>query len=257
MSKIKYFIKKYLENRPAFFALIRPQEAQLFEENKKYIKSPILDFGCGDGFFAKLVFEDQINIGLDLKDNLRVNEAIKNKIYKKIVLYDGNKIPYPDNYFQTVISNCVLEHIPNLNLSLKEIYRVLAPGGFFMTTIMTNKWENYFFGTKIFGDWYKNFMKKKQEHYNLFSEERWTEEFIKTGFEIIKTIGYLSPKTSMWIDIFHYLSLPSLISYKLFKKWILFPWLMTNSSVIRIIELNISKPVKKKESSGLFYILKK
>ena len=37
------------------------------------------------------------------------------KIYKKISFYDGDTIPYPNNYFNTVVSNCVLEHIPNIN----------------------------------------------------------------------------------------------------------------------------------------------
>ncbi len=256
-NKLNYFIHTYLANRPAFFSFIRPQEALLFDKNKKIIKSPILDFGCGDGFFAQLVFEKKLDIGLDLKINPRVWEAKKNKIYKKITLYDGKKIPYPSNHFQTVISNCVLEHIPNIEMSLQEIYRILKPGGYFITSVMTNEWENYFFGSRIFGSHYIKFMKKKQEHYNLFSIEKWKKTFLKTNFKIAKITGYLSPNTSMFIDIFHYLSIFSLLSYKLFKKWVLFPKLIATTSMNQFIEAKITKPISLKKAAGLFFILKK
>ena len=185
MKKIDYFIKKYLENRPMFMAIIRSQEAMLFQKYNKLIKAKVLDFGCGEGFFAELVFgKGKINVGLDLSNNKRTNEAIEGNIYKKISLYDGNKIPYPNNYFHTVISNCVLEHIPNINFSLKEIYRVLKPGGCFLTSVMTNRWENNLFGSKIFGKTYLNYMRKTQDHHNLFSKEKWQIYFEKTGFKI-------------------------------------------------------------------------
>lgn len=38
-------------------------------------------------------------------------------------------IPYPDKYFNLVIANHVLEHVADDILALKEIYRILKPGG--------------------------------------------------------------------------------------------------------------------------------
>lgn len=112
MKKIDFFIKKYLENRPMFLAIIRSQEAMFFQKYKRFIKSKVLDFGCGDGFFAEVVFgKGKIDIGLDL-ENSRAKTAEKNKIYKKVIYYDGQKIPFKDNYFQTVVSNCVFRTYP-------------------------------------------------------------------------------------------------------------------------------------------------
>ena len=94
---LEYFIQKYVENRPLFMALIRPQEAMLFYKNKKIIKQPILDFGCGDGFFSKIVFGKKvIDVGLDIT-NSRAKEAEKNGIYKRVTFYNGKTIPYPNN----------------------------------------------------------------------------------------------------------------------------------------------------------------
>lgn len=255
MKKIEYFIKKYLENRPMFLSIIRSQEAMLFEKHKQYIKGKTLDFGCGDGFFAETVFgKNIIEIGLDLK-NSRAKEAEKNHIYKKVIYYDGEKIPFPNNYFSTVISNCVLEHIPNIKKSIKEIKRVLKPGAYFLTTVMTNKWEDYLFGKKILGKKYLELMRKKQEHYNLLSKDQWKKIFSSSGFEVIKIEEYIDKKQSEIIDIFHYLSIPSLISYKLFNKWVIFPNWYKFLFIDRLIKKLIYHQ-KIKDGAALFFCLK-
>lgn len=258
MKKIDYFIKKYLENRPMFMAVIRSQETVLFQKYNKLIKGKILDFGCGEGFFADLVFgKKTIDIGLDLMDNKRVTEAIEKKIYKKIKLYDGNHLPFPSNYFTTVVSNCVLEHIPNIKLSLKEIYRVLKPGGFFLTSVMADQWENNMFGTKIFGRRYTEYMRKTQVHHNLLSNNKWREYFKKSGFQINSVDRYLYPRSSFWLDIFHYLSIGSLISYKLFNKWILFNIPLFNKLKTQLIKKIIVDENNLDKASALFFVLKK
>lgn len=240
-----------------FFSIIRSIEAWLFEKNKKYIKGKTLDFGCGDGFFAKIVFgKGKIYIGLDLKSNKRTIEADKNKVYKKLILYDGLKIPFKNNHFNTIVSNCVLEHIPDLKNSIKEIYRVLKPAGYFLTTVMTNNWEKFLLGKKIFGKKYLEFLRKKQEHYNLLSQKQWENLFKKQGFKIITSLPYLSKTQSRFLEFFHYLSFPSLISYKLFKKWVIFPFWYKMFLFDKIIE-KITKEKNIKNGAGLFLILKK
>jgi len=217
---LDFFIKKYLGNRPLLFSLIRSVEAVLFLKYKKYIKGKTLDFGCGDGFFAETVFgKRKIYIGLDLNDSQAI-EAEKNQVYKKTVFYDGKKIPFSNNYFDSIISNCVLEHIPNLKNSLKEINRVLKPNGYFLTTVMTDNWEKNLFVRKIFGQFYVDFMRKKQDHYHLLSKNQWIKTFQSIGFKVIKIYPYLNQYQSQLLDIFHYFSLPSLFSYHFFRKWV-------------------------------------
>ena len=256
-NNLDYFIRKYIENRPLFMALIRPQEAILFYKNTKIIEQPVLDFGCGDGFFAETVFgKKSIDVGLDLI-NSRAKEAEKNGIYKKIAYYDGKVIPYPNNYFNAIISNCVLEHILKLDVALKEIHRVLKPGGNFITTVMTDQWENNLFGSKIFGKKYINYMRKTQVHFNLFSNEKWQTYFKKTCFKINFIDGYLYKKSAFYLDLFHYLSICSFISYKLFNKWILFNIPLLNKMKTKFIKKIIVDKNNLDKASALFYVLKK
>ena len=43
--------------------------------------------------------------------------------------FDLSDIPFPDNYFNFIITSHVLEHVPDMSKCLNELYRVLAPGG--------------------------------------------------------------------------------------------------------------------------------
>lgn len=253
------FLKAYLCERPLFLSLLRAKEAALYQ---KYLplKHPILDFGCGDGFFAKVAFGHHrltriIDVGLDIKES-RMEEARKLNIYKKIIVYDGKRIPFPNEYFSTVISNCVLEHVPDLNLVLNEISRVLKPGGLFITTVATKNWEEYLLGNIFFGDLYKKWMRRKQQHFNLLRDEVWTDVFTKRRFTIEEKTGYLNKKAVQLIDLFHYLSLSSLLTYRLFDRWVI--W----KNKFKIIPLDwfinlLSSEVKVKEGGNVFFTLVK
>ena len=158
--------------------------------------------------------------------------------------------------FSTVISNCVLEHVENLPLILREINRVIKRGGFFYLTVMTDMWNDHLIGGSLFGKRYIKWMKKIQIHYNLLSQSEWEKLFEKSGFKVIEKVGYIDKKTSHLIELFHYLSVDSLISYKLFKKWVLFPlrFKVIENLILKRIR-NTYKP--KKNSSTVFYALKK
>ena len=255
MNNINYFLRLYLRDRPLFLSLIRAREAELYQRFLP-LKRPALDIGVGDGFFTKVTFGQEFDVGLDLK-NSRINEARKLNIYKKLVIYDGVKIPSPNNSFNTVISNCVLEHVLDLKALLKEVYRVLKPNGTFLVTVMAKPWEDNLFGAKIFGRFYKDWMRKTQIHRNLLTGQEWDEVFRKSGLKIEKAIGYLTPQACQLIDICHYLSLPSLVTYKIFGKWVLLPQLIKYITPLKFLSNILSKPIKSDQSGAIFYALRK
>jgi ubiquinone/menaquinone biosynthesis C-methylase UbiE len=242
----------YLKSRPLFLSLIRVKEAAIFQHYLP-LAGPVLDVGVGDGFFAKIAFK-QIDVGIDLPGS-RMPEAQKLNIYQKLVEFDGVKIPFKNNYFQTVVSNCVLEHVEKLPELLSEIGRVLKPGGIFLTTVMAKPWEDYLMGTKVFGNGYKNYMRVKQVHLNLLTVNNWDKVFVKAGFKIEKRIGYLPEKACKLIDLAHYLSVPSLISYILFRKWVLFPRLLWYPE--KYLSGLVKPDVSPDKSGAIFYVLKK
>lgn len=65
-------------------------------------------------------------IGADIDPVVLNNEELD----EGYVIKDGI-LPFPDNYFDSVYCDYVLEHIEHPNLFLQEVYRVLKPKGHF------------------------------------------------------------------------------------------------------------------------------
>ena len=253
MKNRRYFIQKYLENRPAFFSFIRPQEAIIFYGRRKKMKSPILDYGCGDGFFASIIFEKKfIDVGLDLPSS-RIGEAKKLGFYGSLITYTGNTIPFNKNHFGTIISNCVFEHILNIKRSLQEMHQVLKNDGLLMTSVMCSSWNDNLRGGKIFGKKYIDWFNKIQHNDSLLSKEEWANLFKKCGYKIIESIDYLYEEAAQKTEIYHFLSFFSLITYVLFKRWKLSSFV--SKKKIEKIEKLITKDTK--NPSACFFILKK
>lgn len=82
-----------------------------------------LDVGCGDRPYENL-FEHGSYVGIDIENSGRPM-GLKKPDY----FYDGNKIPFPDDSFDLVISTQVLEHTPNPLAILNEMARICKPGG--------------------------------------------------------------------------------------------------------------------------------
>ncbi len=97
-----------------------------------------LEIGAGTGFFTlNLMLGGLIEQGhiTDLSPKM-VEVALRNG--EKLGLdvagktADAESLPYPDEYFDLVCGHAVLHHIPDLDLAMAEILRVLKPGGRFV-----------------------------------------------------------------------------------------------------------------------------
>ena len=92
----------------------------------------LLELGCGNG---KLWQENRIelrNREIFLSDiSEGMVEEVRNKLGSDFncIVADAEKIPFKDEYFDSVIANHVLFYLNDLNLGLKEISRVLKPNG--------------------------------------------------------------------------------------------------------------------------------
>jgi SAM-dependent methyltransferase len=97
-------------------------------ENVNYSKN-ILDVGCGEGALTFMLSNKSNCITAIDYSKKNIEEAIKR--YKnlnlnsiKIMEGDAENIEFNDNSFELVISNHVLEHLPNFQIGLNELYRV-------------------------------------------------------------------------------------------------------------------------------------
>jgi SAM-dependent methyltransferase len=99
----------------------------------------VLDLGSGAGndcFVARtLVGETGYVTGIDFTDAMlkKAKKNLEKTGFKNIDFVKGDieAMPLDDNKFDVVISNCVLNLVPDKQKAYCEIYRVLKPGGHF------------------------------------------------------------------------------------------------------------------------------
>jgi ubiquinone/menaquinone biosynthesis C-methylase UbiE len=99
----------------------------------------VLDLGSGAGndcFVAKAIVGDTGKVtGLDMTEPMiakaRENCAKLNFKNVEFVLGDIEEMPFDDKMFDVVISNCVLNLVPDKSKAFNEIFRVLKTGGHF------------------------------------------------------------------------------------------------------------------------------
>jgi ubiquinone/menaquinone biosynthesis C-methylase UbiE len=97
-----------------------------------------LELGCGTGFFTlnlKLggVLDEcavtDLSAGM-VEVAQRNAHALGFEVAGRVA--DAERLPYPDDSFDLVAGHAVLHHIPDVELALREVLRVLRPGGRFV-----------------------------------------------------------------------------------------------------------------------------
>lgn len=99
----------------------------------------LLDLGSGAGndcFVARSFTGESGKVtGLDFTREMiqKASENLKQRGFSNIefILGDIEDMPLPGDNFDVVISNCVLNLVPDKRRAFSEIYRVLKPGGHF------------------------------------------------------------------------------------------------------------------------------
>jgi SAM-dependent methyltransferase len=223
-----YFVEQHLRTVPVHLALIRATEAHLFATVD--LPRPLLDVGCGDGHFAAMVRAEPVDAGVDV-NAASVREAAARGLYRRLALASGADLPFPDGAFASVMSNCVLEHIPPLEETLREIARVLRPGGPFVCSVPSPNFARFLLGATLpralgvpaLGEAYGRWFNHISRHYHTDSLEVWRHRLAAAGLELVRWRGYLS-REAMWLfDLSHYYGAPTLVSKRLFDRWVLWP----------------------------------
>ena len=111
---------------PFYFA--RKDLARHMAELGGHITGRTLDVGCGGKHYEMLCASSEY-IGLEIDSE--VNRKSKRADY----FYGGQKFPFEDGAFDSLVTNQVFEHVPNPNEFLDESCRVLKPGGVMLMTV--------------------------------------------------------------------------------------------------------------------------
>ncbi|MGJ3250451.1 MAG: bifunctional 2-polyprenyl-6-hydroxyphenol methylase/3-demethylubiquinol 3-O-methyltransferase UbiG [Elainellaceae cyanobacterium] len=115
---------------------LNPLRFQYFDRHiKNWQELRILDVGCGGGFTCEfLAARRAIVSGIDQSASCIATATAHARQSNLAIAYQhgySEALPYPNQSFDAVICVDVLEHVMNVSQTLREIERVLKPGGFF------------------------------------------------------------------------------------------------------------------------------
>ncbi|GAB4144000.1 MAG: hypothetical protein Fur0021_00180 [Candidatus Promineifilaceae bacterium] len=220
---------RHLQSVPAFRALLRAVEARFYQQFQ--FEGPVLDMGCGDGHFAQMTFSQPLDVGLDPWWG-PLQKAQRSQAYRAVLQGSGDQMPFPDHTFNTVISNSVLEHIPDVQAVLNEISRVTRPGGRLLITMPSHLFSEYLGGAAFLqklgldgpADQYRVFFNRISRHAHTDAAEEWAERLALAGFAVERWQYYFSQEALRALEWGHIQGVPAAISHALTGQWILGPW---------------------------------
>ena len=134
----------YLESKFAMEVTLKRQ-IRVIDMFAHCIRGTVLEWGCQHGLDS-CVLRMRFGETLDLHSCDVVEEAA----YKPFYEFSGTKykkinhdylLDYEEGTFDVVLSNGVLEHVPDDRASVREIHRVLKPKGLFIVTCLPNRWS--------------------------------------------------------------------------------------------------------------------
>lgn len=166
------------------------QSLRLLEEfgrGKKF-----LDAGCGTGLILRHLPSG--SVGLDINPR-NIRRAKKHAPKAKLALGDIERMPFTNQSFTTVVCTEVLEHLPEPEKAIKEIFRVLEPYGVLIGSVPAQNplWRLRIFSSTHPGEPYHRLYQKKEVE-ALFNDQdkilRLTREcFWMSFFFVIEKSG--------------------------------------------------------------------
>ena len=145
-------------------------------KNENYV----LELGHGNCGHLNKLLDQAKNIhffGLEISETMcneaiKLNQEIMTNGNTEFSLYNGEKIPFEDNFFDRILIVNTIYFWSNPTLLIKEIQRILKPGGHCILTFANKKFmEKLLFVRKRFMLYGKEEIKKLVSHSSLQIEE--------------------------------------------------------------------------------------
>lgn len=219
---------RYMSMAPLALAFERALEYRIYQ--KLPFTPPVLDIGCGDGLFAKVLFAEKIDTGVD-PNRRELERARQLGAYDELIQCTGDAIPKPDGFYNTIFSNSALEHIRELEPVFREVHRLLAPGGLFYFTVPSQFFDQYTvvnqllmaLGLSRLAARYRQFYNSFWKQYHYYSLEGWEALARQSGFEMVESYTYDPKRICQLNDFLVPFSFLGVLTKRLTNRWVLFP----------------------------------
>ena len=179
-----------------YFRHARPEMMAFIPSRRR----TVLDIGCGEGWFSASITGAEELWGVE-PDPKSVGVAQSSMHAVLAGTYDQVASRLPDNYFDVVVCNDVIEHMPDHDAFLRNIKRKIAPGGVIVGSVPNVRYFRNLFETLVLKDWdYREEGILDRTHFRFFTQKSLRRSLQASGFsiDVLKPINPgIRPRSSL------------------------------------------------------------
>jgi GT2 family glycosyltransferase/SAM-dependent methyltransferase len=222
------FLYAYLDQAPTSLALLRAAECHHL--SRLTFERPILDAGCGDGTFTRILMNGvSVEAGVD-ENPAAIERARARGCYDELEASGLERMSFGSERFATVYCNSVLDHVADADAALREIHRVLRPGGHLYATVPHPRSLTFLFGTRTLrrlgltrsATRYADLMRRVFRAKHLIETDAWVVQLERAGFVLERDEAYMPRRVARFWDLFLPAALLSRASQALVGRSVMF-----------------------------------
>lgn len=206
-SFVRHVVSKFV----AIPELALHRAIELRALDTRQCRGVILELGCRSGELGSLLIELSPRIlALDGIDDTPVDNATLESLgYRRAVSAPLHALPFAKEQYDCVVSIGVLEHTRELEECLREVNRILVPGGVFIFTTPNSRWRNAGLWARLLQitgnvDKAERFAADKdlaEGHVNYLSRGEWTSCLLAAGFGNVSVRPVFSNNQALLYDL--------------------------------------------------------
>lgn len=216
-DEILHWALSYLRHAPLSLSVREISRLVAFQ-SVAGTRGPVLDVGCGDGFWWTVRRDDRDIYGIDIS----LGEVLQARARITADVSDiSRQRPFADTTFEEVIGNCSLEHVPDIDAALSNIRRAASDNARLLMFVPTPRWA--------YSGQVQSFLLKRAprvamavsgalngffQHWHLYDAKVWQRLLEQNGWRVETTIGLGSMRSEFLFRLF----LPPAFLEFLFKK---------------------------------------
>ncbi len=195
----------YLRHAPLSLTLREINRLVALETVGKH-RGPVLDVGCGDGFWWTMKDDSREVYGIDI--SAREIAQAQKRIHAEIADV-SREPPFAGTTFGEVIGNCSLEHVPDIDAALSNLRRAASDDARLLMFVPTPRWAYQ-------GKMQRALLRHAPrvamavsgalngffQHWHLYDEKVWRRLLEQHGWRVRSTYGLGSARSEFLFRLF-------------------------------------------------------